>query len=60
MFELLTLGAKTSYQLSWIESNKSPLAELSEHIQMEMKQQITNDAFSNFQNMSSDSETALN
>jgi chromosome segregation ATPase len=49
-FQLLTVGSNPSYQQSWIESHKSQLVELSEYIQLEMKQQITNDVISDIQN----------
>jgi hypothetical protein len=57
-FQLLTVRSNPSYRQSWVESHKSQLIELSEYIQMEMKQQITNDVISNIQNTSSEPRTA--
>jgi hypothetical protein len=52
-FQLLTVGSYPGYQQSWMELHESRLIELGEYIQMEMKQQITNDVMSNIQNTNS-------
>jgi hypothetical protein len=56
LIDLFSLPTASPYGESPIESHKSQLIELSEHIQIEMKQQITNDAINNFQYKYSTSE----
>jgi hypothetical protein len=53
IFQLLTVGSNPSYQQSWIEFHKNRLVELTEHIQTQMNEQITNDVISNIQNTNS-------
>jgi hypothetical protein len=53
IFQLLTVGSNPSYQQSWIEYHKKWLVELTDHIQTQMNEQITNDVISNIQNSNS-------
>ena len=51
--KIVTSSSATTCGEPWIESHKSRLVELSEHIQMQMKEQITDDAIRSFQGQSS-------
>jgi hypothetical protein len=53
-YQLLAVGANPAFQTSSIELHKSELVALSEYIQIEMKQQIANDIFSNIENANSE------
>ena len=53
-YQLLAVGANPAFQTSSIELHTSELVALSEYIQMEMKQQITNDIISNIENANSE------
>jgi uncharacterized protein YerC len=59
IFEIVTSSSATTCGEPWIQSHKSRLVELSEHIQMEMKEQITNNVIRSFQGTNSESETVL-
>lgn len=52
-FQLLTVRSNLGYQQSWMELHESRLMELGEYIQMEIKQQITNDVIRNIENIHS-------
>ena len=53
IFKIVTSSSATTCGEPWIESHKKRLVELSEHIQMQMKEQITDDAIRSFQGQSS-------
>jgi len=59
IFNIVTSNSATTCGEPWIESHKSRLVELSEHIQMEMKEQIANNVIRSFQGTNSESEPGL-